>query len=177
MKPFSALIFWVVTFAALFSGYSYWYGVVAKESENAARLATEIETKSQATLAAQAAQAAIADLAASESSINNYFVSEAQVVPFLEDLQAHGKAAGANVKVSSVSTAKVSGHPVLVISLQISGPFSAVMSGVGRIEYAPYAITTTAFSIGKTGGTKEDAWTATLNINVGSTAATATPTT
>lgn len=169
MRPLSALIFWVVLATVLATVYGYWYEVVAQESANAAQLAAEIQNKNQATLAAQAAQIALADLDASEGMVNAYFVSEAQVVPFLEDLQARGKEAGANVKVASVSTDKAGSRAILKVSLQITGPFSSIMGTVGRIEYAPYAITTSSFSVSKLNNT-EDSWIGTLNITVGSTA-------
>jgi hypothetical protein len=156
-------------------GYGIWYRVVAAESEHAAELKAQIETKSATQARAAALRAAIGQLVSDEALIGKYLVSAGAVVGFLEELEGYGAPAGSAVKVLSVSPGNAGGKPVFQIALTISGTFSAIMNTVGRIEYAPYHISVTSLAVNANTTPSADAdasltqkWTANMAISVGS---------
>lgn len=150
-------------------GYGFWYAAVDAKSVAVATLENQIAAKTTTAKRVASSRASLTDIAGDEATIRNYFVSEAGVVAFIDALQARGKAQGAIVDVLSVSSAgAATTEKSLVLSLAVSGTFSAVMNTVGAIEYAPYDITVSELSVTKT----KDGWHAALRILVGSVSAT-----
>lgn len=147
--------------------YAWWYHLVALQSAKAAELSTDIAATREAEDRIVAAKAALAELSIDESVLQDYFVSEGNVVAFLADLQELGRKLGSNVSVLSVSAA--SGAPALSVALQISGTFDAVTRTAGAIEHAPYAITVQSLSLSE-GETVKRAtvWSAGMTLSVGS---------
>jgi hypothetical protein len=169
------LSFSVITLVICGVIYSVWYGYVANESGMVASLAAQVKAKTETKARASALANALTELAKNETSVQGYFVTESNIVPFLEFLQSTGTRLGATVKIPSVGANTNVKQPALVISLQITGTFDAVMRTVGAIEFAPYAISVTSLLISQTGETATASWNASMSITVGSNAPIALP--
>jgi Tfp pilus assembly protein PilO len=135
--------------AMVFLVHGFLYTVIAKKSTTAAELQNQIDLKREKIKNIASSRAALSGIAKEESVVNKYFVSESEVVSFIADLQASGLSQGAVVKVLSVSTGNANMRPSLTLSLTIAGAFDAVMKTVGMIEYSPYYLTISKFSISK----------------------------
>lgn len=161
--------------AAILAGYAAWYGAVSNKSLEVANLQSQITAASETMSRIASARAALAEIADDEMRVRSYFVPEAGVVAFINDLEARSLTQGSAIDVASVSTGGSTARPALVFSLTIRGTFDSVMRTVGSIEHAPYDILVSSFSIGQD---TEDAWRASLGLRVGSVpvrAATSTP--
>lgn len=159
---------------AILSGYGVWYAAVAAKSAAVASLQSEIDTKTETMSRVAAARATLSQLADDEAIVQGYFVPEAGIVPFIDAIQTQGRTIGASVSVLSVGTAGTASQPSLVLSLSINGSFDTVMRTVGSIEFAPYALSITDFSVSQDA---KEGWHADLKISVGSTQAARTATT
>lgn len=154
-------------------GYGVWYAAIASESAVVAGLDAQIRAKTDAAARIAAARSALTEIAGDEAEVQGYFVSETDVVPFIDDLESRGSSLGADVRVLSVSVASVGLHPTLALSLTASGPFDAVMRTLGTIEYAPYAIAVQNVSLSQSA---KGQWHADVSLVVGSVATgTSTP--
>lgn len=145
--------------------YLWAYDHVAYKSRLVAQLEQTIQTQTEATSRMSSARNALAELNDSEAQIASYFVQEAEVVNFITDMEGQGKALGTLVRVSSVEKVETESHPTLSVSLIVTGSFDAVMRTVGAIEYAPYHLSVTKFSLTKN---EENTWQANLEIYIGS---------
>jgi len=150
--------------AVVFVGCVYWYGRIVAESTLVAGLEGQIEAQAQNTTRVASARAALSQIAGDESQVAAYFVSESNVVDFIDALEARGEALGVAVSVGSVSQSKIASHDALAVSLSLAGSFDAVMRTVGAIEYAPYDIVITSFDVNE----ESKDWHADLQILVGS---------
>ena len=155
----------VVVFLAALIGCGFWYGVLSAKSAAVAGLESQIEAEAQTAERIASARAALTQIAGDEASVQAYFVSDATVVSFIDDLQSKGSALGATVTVLSVAAANENAHPALQLSVGIQGPFDAVMRTVGAIEYAPYDVVMGNATVGKLDTGK---WSANLTFTVGS---------
>ena len=166
----------LVTGIAVFVGYGVWYAVISEKSTAVAGLQNQIDTKTETAGRVASARAAISEIAGDEATVQNYFVPKNGVVSFINGLEAQGQANGsAAVSVLSVSTGSKGTHQTLILSLTIKGTFDAVMRTVGAIEYAPYDLSISSFSLVQD---TKNSWNANLGLIVGSTnseTATTTP--
>ena len=144
-----------------------WYGIIAGESARVAQIGGQIDAKTRVATRIASARAALAEISGDETAVQAYFVSSANVVSFIDDLEARGHALGSTVSVLSVSADPSSAHSALDLALSVTGPFNAVMRTVGAIEYAPYDILLSDLSIGQD---DKGAWHANVKIVVGSAA-------
>ena len=150
---------------AIFVGYAVWYAAVANKSAAVASLESRIAAKTETASRIASARSALSGIAGDEDVVQNYFVPETGVVSFINSLEAHGKALESSVSVLSVSTEEQETRPMLLLALSIEGTFDAVLRTVGTIEYAPYDLFVSEFSIGQNAKNK---WRADLKIRVGS---------
>lgn len=150
---------------AVLAGYGFWYAATAAKSVEVAELQSQIDAKTEAVSRMATTRAALAEIAGDESVVRGYFVPETGVVAFIDDLEARGRALGAAVSVLSVSTGGGGAEPTLQFALSVKGTFDAVMRTVGAIEYAPYAISISALSVGQDA---KDLWHADLKLRVAS---------
>ncbi len=170
-----AILVAVVALAVYGAGYI----AVSNKSVEVASLQGQITAASAAMSRTAAARAALAEIAGDEANVRSYFVSENNVVAFINDLEARGLAQKATVSVLSVATGGTPTRPTLTLALTVKGSFDAVMRTIGVIEYAPYDAEVSALSVGQD---PKNGWQATLTLVVGSvpatndsTAATSTP--
>ena len=175
LKPYLHVIILFLVFVAALLLYGSWYGQVGKESADAAGLADQIQQRSQNSVRTQEARAELEHALSEESSIRDYFVNTADVVPFLESLQTTGTKLGSKVDVVSVSTQVAKPRSLLQLSLHITGPFDSVMRTIGAIEYQPYDTSVSSLTLDTTGGNGGTAgtWTAALTLFVGTATSTA----
>ncbi len=169
MRP--ALIQFLVSLAVLIlavAGYGAWYAFVSAQSAHVADLESQIESKTQTALRISSARAALAQITDSEATVNSYFIGEASVVDFINQLQVLGKSLGTAVNVLSVSEGVSNAHSSLVVTLTATGSFDAVMRTVGAIEFAPYDLSLSSFSVHTVQGS---GWSADLTVLVGSASA------
>jgi hypothetical protein len=115
-----------------------WYGTITNESAQATQIAGEIKAKTDDTARAAAAKVELAALSTDQSSLQQYFVSTSNVVPFLEQLQSAGSYLGSKVQIASVSATPGTPYGQLSLSLSIAGSFNSVMRTLGSIEYGSY---------------------------------------
>ena len=166
-SPLLHIIIWLSVCVAASAGYGFWYAVVADKSTAVADLQNEINTKTETSIRVAAARAALAEIADDESLVQSYFVPETGVVSFIDDLEALARAQTATMKVLSVSTDGGTKQltPVLLLTVSIDGTFDAVMRTIGAVEYAPYDLSVSKFSLGKVG---KNSWHTNLELVVGS---------
>ena len=162
-----ALAVLVLTAAA----YGYWYAAVADESMAVASIEDEINAKTDTTQRIKSVRTALAGISGDEAAVQNYFVSQNNIVAFINDLEVRARAQGASITVLSVTSA-AGAHPTLQMKLSIKGTFDSVMRTVGTIEYAPYAIRIETLSLGLN---VKSGWSAELEVVVGSVTAPANP--
>lgn len=156
---------------AMVIGYEFWYGVTKAKSAAVAHLESQIVAKTETAHRIASARASLAEIAGDEASMQNYFVSETDVVSFITNLEAQGKTQGTVVSVLSVSASDPGRQPTLTVILTITGTFDAVMRTLGAIEYAPYALSVSTLSVEQD---SKNSWHANLNLLVGSMSASAT---
>jgi hypothetical protein len=163
--PFIQLGIALAILAGAIIACGIWYSIIARESARVAQLESQIQAKTQVATRIASARAALAEISGDEAAVQAYFVSSANVVGFIDDLEARGKALGASVSVLSVSADPSSAHTALDLVLSVKGPFNAVMRTVGAIEYAPYDIVVSDLSVGQD---DKNLWHADLKLVVGS---------
>ncbi len=166
-SPLFHLSVWILICATTLIGYGFWYATVANKSVTVANLQNQINTKANTSMHVAAARAALVEIAGDESLVQGYFVSEMEVVSFIDNLEALARTQTAVLKVLSVSTGGTAAQSnlVLLFSISVDGSFDAVMRTIGAIEYAPYDISVSELSMEKYG---KDAWHADLKLIIGS---------
>lgn len=146
-------------------GYGFWYAAISQKSSVVAGLQDQISTKTETMKRIASARAALAEISGAQATLRNYFVPETGVVSFIDGLEVHGKSLGTTLSVLSVSSGDTNQQPTLTFALTIKGTFDAVMRTVGVIEYAPYDLSISQFSLVQDG---KNNWHADLNLLVGS---------
>jgi hypothetical protein len=171
------LIFAAVFLALMLMGYGAWYDVISSKSATAADLASQISAKQIDVTRLAAAKSALTKVGLDEAALGSHFVSTSDVVTFLGNLQSTGAQLGAVVTIVSVSANTTAAHPTLSLSVQIVGPFSAVLRTLGVVEYAPQYVTVDNLSLTSTAGAAGEAtvWTGLANITVGASNSSAVP--
>lgn len=159
----SALIACVVAAGA----FGLWYTIVADTTARGAELEAALKEREAAGGRSAAARRALTDLAVEEERIGAYFVSPAEIVPFLESLEGTGEAIGAEVDIVSVGdTPDATGR--IPLSLSISGSFDAVLRTVGAIEHHPNDLRVTTLTLDTPqGAASQGVWTANITFSVG----------
>ena len=117
--------------------YGITYSFVGTKSAEVASLTQQIAQKDAASTDIAAAKQELAGLQSQEATVDQYFVSTSDVVPFLEQLASTGKFLGTNVQVVSVAATPGDPYGQLNLSLTIAGPFNAVLRTLGAVEYGP----------------------------------------
>lgn len=143
------LIFAIVAFIAILAGYIFWYSIITSMSINVTTLQNKIDSKTEMINRMSTTQATIAEIADDEAVVQNRFISEDGIVAFINDLENKGRTLGSSVNVLSVSKGDSHDKTAFTFSISIKGTFDIVMRTVGAIEYAPYAISITALSVGQ----------------------------
>lgn len=141
------------------------YSVITKKSTMVAILQNQIDEKNERVSRIASSRVALEEIANDEAVVRSYFISENDIVAFIDGLQARGLSQGAVVKVLSVSTGNINMKPSFILTLTVTGAFDAVMRTAGMIEYSPYNLTISKFSL-----FKEDkkTWKANIELVVGS---------
>jgi hypothetical protein len=163
-SPLTHFIVTAVACIIVVVGYCVWYSIIAAKSNTVANLQNQINTETETASRAASARAAVAEIQSDEAAVHDYFVPETGVVAFINNLEQQGQSEGTTVNVLSVSTGAGS-LPTLSFSLTIEGTFDTVMRTVGAIEYSPYDLSVSEFSIGQD---QKIGWQANLGLVVGS---------
>ncbi len=175
---FSIAIGILVVFAG---GYWWWYTSVQVLRRNVATLEADVHAKRILLAQITTESATLTSLTNDETTMNKYIISDSTVVTFLNVLEAIGRATGAAVSVVSVFPKTQTTHPMLTVSVTISGSFASVMNTIGAIETMPYYIMTSMIPINTHKPTsnqeyiKNPQWTANVSFLVGSTIIRTTP--
>ena len=162
-----------------------WYNMVSAENAQVSDLAGQVKAKTDDSARAAQAKKELVALSTDQSSVQQYFVSTSNVVPFLGQLQATGSFLSSKVQIASVSATPGTPYGQLSLSLSIAGSFNSVMRTLGSIEYGPYdtAINTLSFDAPPNAtGSSSPQWVANGVFTIGTeantpTASTATTTT
>jgi len=162
---FLHLIIALIVCVLALAGYGMWYSFISAKSASVTALQNKIDAQTEAVSRMNTTRAAFSEIAGDEAIVQSYFVPETGVVAFIDGLEARGRALGTTMNVLSVSTENSSTQPVLVFDLVVKGTFDAMMRTIGIIEYAPYAISIAALSVGQD---TKDNWHANLKLLVGS---------
>ena len=147
-------------------GYFVWHGQVESRAAEAAQLQSELRAKTAAG-GDPTARRALEELSKNEAAVRSRFVSEADIVPYLEGLEATGERLGSTVEVVSVGNTPAKGtEPGSVqVSLRIDGTFDADMRTLGAIEYQSYDTRLVSLAFDSPEGTST--WTAAAVFHVG----------
>lgn len=149
--------------------------LIEKEQRHAAQAREEFTQKQTEALKVAAAKEALPALATDEAAINTYFVKPDDIVPFLESLQAIGRARGARVDVVSVDGNQNNPQKRITVSLKITGSFEGVMRTLGSIEYSPHDIALSSLTLDTdlgTEGKSTGVWTGAAIFSIGTQAVT-----
>ncbi len=168
LRTYAHVLIAAAAFVIALSAYGAWYAHVGKESATAVSLADQVGAKKENQARTREAKDELARALSDETAIADYFVDTAEVVPFLEALQATGAQLGADVEVESVSS-KAGDHDALELALRITGSFAAVERTLGAIEYQPYdtEITQLSLDTAAQSGSSTPPWVARLTARVG----------
>ncbi|MBA3789189.1 hypothetical protein H0X32_02215 [Patescibacteria group bacterium] len=163
---------WLLLLFVVIGAYVMWYNAVGAESIQILKVSSEIKAKTQDSVRLALAKSQLASLSSEESTIEQYFVSTNDVVPFLTQLETTGRSLGTEVRVVSVSATPGTPYGHLSVSLQITGSFNAVLRTLGAIEYEPYdtGITSLTFSTTPATGdatSSSPVWSASAVFSVG----------
>lgn len=164
-SPFVHLLLALGIAIAAIVGYSIGYSMISNKSTMTADLEKRIATATANLNSMSSARAMLGQIAGDEAKVQSYFVSEADVVGFINYLESHGAAQKATVDVLSVSSGGIPEQPTLLLSLTIEGTFDAVMRTVGVMEYAPYDVAISTFSVNQNA---KNSWRADVTLTVGS---------
>ena len=145
--PLSHILIVCFVGVIVFVGQGFWYSVIAEKSSAVATLQSQINTKSETVNRIAYSRAELAKIADDEIIVRNYFVSENDVVAFIDGLQERGLSQGTVVKVLSVSAGGTGIRPTLTLAVTVTGAFDAVMRTIGSIEYAPYDLAISKLSV------------------------------
>ncbi|MFA5744755.1 MAG: hypothetical protein WC887_00880 [Candidatus Paceibacterota bacterium] len=154
----------IVVVGVLF-GYGFWYVGVAAKSVAVAELQNQIATKTETASRISIARAVIAGMIEDKAAVQGYFIPETGIVAFINELELQGQNQNTTVNVLSVSSDTLGTQPILLFSLAIKGSFDAVMRTVGTIEYMPYDLSISEFSLTQD---EKNSWNANLSVRVGS---------
>lgn len=165
-KPIITLVVAALLALGALGGYVLWYKVIAAESGRAVLLDREIRAHSADASRTGALKATLAEIENDEALVQGYFVSEANVAAFVDDLEARGRALGAVVDTTSVANADTPEHSAIAVALIITGSFDAVLRTIGSIEYAPYDLMVSSLVF--TRDVPKPGWRADLKLVVGS---------
>ena len=163
-SPLNHIITACVIGAIVFLIHGFLYTVIVKKSTEVATLQNQIDIKREKINSIISSRVALAKIAKDEAIVKKYFVSENDIVAFIDDLQTRGASQGTVVKVLSVSAGTASIKSSLTLPITVAGTFDSVMRTVGMIEYAPYNITISKFSLSK----DEKIWESNIELIVGS---------
>ena len=169
-RSLTALLFSFILLVSAVFVYGYGYFLISGKSIAVASLEQQILSKTETASRVSSAHAALAEISGDEAAVQAYFVSQTQVVPFIDSLQTTGTNLGTKVEVLSVSQKPSTGRPALAIALSVLGSFDAVMRTVGAIEFAHYDLTVDTFGLSK--DVSVDLWRANMTLTVGSTVTT-----
>lgn len=150
---------------AVFIGQGFWYSIVAKKSSAVAALQGQINEKSEAAGRIASSRAELAKIANDEITVRSYFISENDIVAFIDGLQERGLSQRTIVKVLSVSAGGTNVRQTLSLAVTVTGAFDAVMRTIGSIEYSPYDLSISKLSVMKS---DKKTWLANLELIVGS---------
>jgi hypothetical protein len=150
-------------------GYGAMYASVERVSAEAAVLKESVETKGQDAARIGMARTALVSLVEDEATIDSYFVAKEDIVTFLEELEASGRAVGADVEVASVGVETVGDREQVAVSLRVEGSFDAVMRTLGTIEYGSYDGVVTSMTLDTPARTSSGSklWTGIVSLTIG----------
>ncbi len=135
-------------FALSVAGYGFAHLTVSGMGAQAAELDAQIAVKGEELKNIQEARSALTALAAREANIQAYFIEDAELVSFLENVGSVGEAFGAEVEVLGVTESTMEDRrSAISLALSVSGSFDAVMRTIGALEHAPYDITLSNLAI------------------------------
>lgn len=173
-KPFIHLIIAaVIVVAALGASAFVDYRLLARIADREA-LEADIAARRVAQGRNVNAAQTLRESAATRAAVRGYFVPASDTVSFLEGLESLARSFGASATVVSIANA-TDPRPALVIPLEITGSYTAVMRTLGALEYGPHDIRVTSFSLGNSAGDEKGAWTAAVGLTVGAIATSTTP--
>jgi hypothetical protein len=143
--------------------YALWYYEVEREAKQSAELQAQIQATIESAVTAAETSDTLASLAADEAAIEGYRIKLADIVAFLERIEATGRSLSTSVEVVSVAD-KPGSDGRMALTVRVIGSFDAVLRTLGAIEYGPYdsKVTTLTFDTPETGG----AWTAIAALSV-----------
>lgn len=163
-SPFTHFIFALLLGVVVSISYGFLYFTISQKSNEVANLQNQIMVESENVSRIASARSALAEIAGDEANVQSYFVSEANVVPFINDLEARGLREKATAAVLSVSKGGSSSESSLLLAVSLKGTFDAIMRTIGVIEYAPYDVSISTLSIEQDA---KNSWHADLTLSVG----------
>ncbi len=155
--------------------YIWWHAKLQDTKHTVTTLAQKIQDTNMLLDKATVEKTTLESLSDVESNIYSHFVAETDIVSFLGVLESVGRATGAPVTITSVSSKKGADHAMLEISVKTKGSFKNVMRTIGAIENVPYYVTINTLTLSHVRSlvSKKEFWTAVFTLDVGSVTQTA----
>lgn len=179
MNRFTLIRFGLALTLLIFTvgGYSWWQSQMNAVQNDITSITTQITGKEKTLANARDARKNLAALESTGSTMQNYLVSNSDIVSFLGMLEGIGKVVDATVSTMSVAPQLNTQHSMLRISVKVTGSFGAVMRAIGAIENMPYYVVINTVTVDHatslTKSSKKTDWTALMTLSVGSLAQTA----
>lgn len=122
----------------MLSAYAIWYRAVETRAQEATTLAEELQQRGEAGGRVALARKALEGLDADEATVHKYFITNEELVTFLESLERTGEQLGADIEVVAVQRGEGAQSTTITLALSIQGTFDVVLRTLGAIEYQPY---------------------------------------
>lgn len=165
-SSFTHLVVALLSLALVLGGVWYWYKIIVGESVAVAALQAEIATNTETAERTKQVEAVLEALSVGGNMVQDRFVSDANIVTFLEKLERTGAEIGVTVRVLSVGTTAAKGATGLPVSLSLEGTFDGVMRTIGAIEYSPYAVSISTASLSQLASEPPAHWGASVSLVV-----------
>ncbi len=157
--------------------YIYWQNQIGTAQDSVALLRTEINGKEFALRRVQSNRKSLVSLTSTDSAIQEYFVSDTNIVSFFGAFESISRKVKSKITIVSVAPQEGSAaHPMLRVSVKVSGSFNSVMRAIGSIENLPYYVIIKSVTLDRYGKNKSSkkVWAASLILSVGSVTKTVT---
>ena len=140
--PLVGLIVSLGVLALSLGAYVFWHNTVSSLSDHVDELVASAAEKNAALARLASGKDALVALASDEETLKSFSVAREGVVSFLESIESRSAKLGAHLEVGSVVVEEEGPHPLLLLTIKITGSFEAVLRALGLLEYGPHYLET-----------------------------------
>lgn len=166
-RSFFHFIIAIVLTLMCVGAYVAWFFMFENARDRAEQLLAEVARIEREDAAIASTKGIAASLDADEALLQTYFVSQDDIVSFLEILEQAGEELGSIVDVASVSPGSGVDAGRVILALQVEGSFEAVMRTLGAFEYGPHDMRVRSLALDGGGEDEGVVWSAATTFSVG----------